>query len=164
MTRSADLRYAGQAFELTLPVGPGPYDPADKAAIQEVFEALHQRSYGYRLPGIAVEVVTLRANGTLQETTLRATPRHVLPPATVPGLRRAWFGPELGAHDTPVIGRATLTASARPGPLIIEEYEGTTVVPPDCTASLDADMNIVIRVEPARPVHASTEELAHAGR
>jgi hypothetical protein len=30
--------------------------------------------------------------------------------------------------------------------MIIEEYEGTSVVPPDCTAELDGNMNIVIRV------------------
>jgi N-methylhydantoinase A len=28
--------------------------------------------------------------------------------------------------------------------LVIEEYEGTTIVPPDATASLDAHNNIVI--------------------
>ena len=44
----------------------------------------------------------------------------------------------------PVMERGELTAEARRGPLIIEEYEGTTVVPPQATASLDAHGNIVI--------------------
>ena len=43
--------------------------------------------------------------------------------------------------------RATRSAEElRAGPLIIEEYEGTTVVPPDCAARLDERGNIVIEV------------------
>jgi N-methylhydantoinase A len=43
-----------------------------------------------------------------------------------------------------VIDRSHLTEAARRGPLIIEEYEGTAVVPPDGTARLDAVGNVVI--------------------
>jgi N-methylhydantoinase A len=142
MTRAADLRYAGQAFELTLPFEAG----ADLAQLQERFEAQHQRSYGYRLPGVAVEIVTLRANGRLQRTGEAIQPRHAIPASAAPSRRRVWFGPSLGAHDTPVTGRAALTAGPTSGPMIIEEYEGTTVVPPDCTAELDSQNNIIIRV------------------
>jgi len=35
---------------------------------------------------------------------------------------------------------------ATAGPLIVEEYEGTTVVPPNCAARLDQAGNIVIEV------------------
>jgi N-methylhydantoinase A len=49
-----------------------------------------------------------------------------------------------------VIRRAALDATPRKGPLIVEDYEGTTVVPPDASASLDAHANIVIELaEPA---------------
>jgi N-methylhydantoinase A len=72
-------------------------------------------------------------------------PRHTLPPASPPSNRRAWFGPEFGALATPVIGRGALSQTPAAGPFIIEEYEGTTVVPPDCTAALDTDHNIIIR-------------------
>ena len=56
--------------------------------------------------------------------------------------RPAYFGPRHGRIDTPVLGRATLTSSPRQGPLIIEEYEGTTVVPPGASASRDALGNV----------------------
>ncbi len=154
MTRSADLRYAGQAFELTLPFGDtGPYDAAALAAISERFEAAHARSYGYRLPDVAVEIVTLRAQGRLIAEGPTVQPRHTVPAAGLTTYRRVWFGPELGAAETPVTGRGALSQTPRRGPMIIEEYEGTTVVPPDCTAALDADKNIVIQV---------TGALAHA--
>jgi hypothetical protein len=35
---------------------------------------------------------------------------------------------------------------SRPGPLIVEEYDATTVVPPGCAAWLDEGGNIVIEV------------------
>ena len=60
--------------------------------------------------------------------------------------RNAYFGRDAGWLQTNVIGREALSSSARNGPLVIEEYEGTTVVPPDAYAVLDEHGNIVIRV------------------
>jgi N-methylhydantoinase A len=60
------------------------------------------------------------------------------------GSRKAYFGDRHGLRDTPVIGREALDATPRPGPLIIEEYEGTTVVPPEATVLRDAFGNIVM--------------------
>ena len=60
-----------------------------------------------------------------------------------------YFGPATGRVDTPVIGRGRLELEPRSGPLIIEEYEGTCVVPPDCTAHLDGLGNVVIELPAA---------------
>jgi N-methylhydantoinase A len=60
------------------------------------------------------------------------------------GDRRAYFGPAHGAIATPVITRAALDATPRPGPLLLDEYDATTLVPPSCAARLDAHGNIVI--------------------
>ncbi len=46
--------------------------------------------------------------------------------------------------------RSHLSATPRRGPLIIEEYEGTAVVPPDCTARLDATGNVLIDLPSTR--------------
>ena len=62
------------------------------------------------------------------------------------GRRSVYFGPEHGEHDTPILARDALTKDLRAGPLIVEEYEGTTVVPPNCAARLDGAGNIVIEV------------------
>ena len=45
--------------------------------------------------------------------------------------------------DTPVLGRAAL-AKRMQGPLIVEEFDATCVVPPGASAELDAHGNIVI--------------------
>jgi N-methylhydantoinase A len=56
----------------------------------------------------------------------------------------AYFGPAWGMLTTPVMARGGLSETPRCGPLIIEEYEGTVVVPPDATAARDAHGDILI--------------------
>src|SRR4029450_9812126 len=65
--------------------------------------------------------------------------------------RRAYFGPVEGSHDAPVIARAALLdAPPREGPLIVEEYDSTCVVPPGCRVTLDALGDIDIESGPER--------------
>src|SRR5207247_11024355 len=62
--RSADCRYEGQSFELTVPVSAGPFDAALLKGIEEAFGREHQRTYGHRAGDAeAVEVVRLRGVG-----------------------------------------------------------------------------------------------------
>ena len=56
-------------------------------------------------------------------------------------LRPAYFGADYGTIDTPVYRRCELTHGAR-GPLLIDEYDSTIVVPPSMRAALDEDLNI----------------------
>ena len=62
-----------------------------------------------------------------------------------PTSRPAYFGDEHGWLETPVLSRADLGA-ARAGPLVIEEYDATCVVPPGAQAEVDAAGNLVIRL------------------
>ncbi|MCZ8375728.1 MAG: hydantoinase/oxoprolinase family protein [Beijerinckiaceae bacterium] len=55
-----DLRYRGQAFELTVPCLDSGFDPAGIAAIAGRFHAQHEQRFSYCNPGDAVEMVTLR--------------------------------------------------------------------------------------------------------
>lgn len=143
--RLVDARFAGQAYELTIPAGDGPLDATGIAALCARFEAEHTGRYGHAFGGdFPVEIVNLRMigrrapDGTRQ---VRPTPPAQLAQATS---RPAYFGPEHGLVETPVIMRWDLGATPRRGPLVIEEYEGTAVVPPDCEASVDGAGNIVI--------------------
>jgi len=58
--------------------------------------------------------------------------------------RKGYFGEEYGQLDVDVITRGSLTGETRHGPLIIEEYDSTIVVPPDWSASLDEWGNVLI--------------------
>src|SRR5690606_26667549 len=97
-----------------------------------------------------VEFVNLRVTAHLDEE--RSKPARMI--AGQDGRQRrertAYFGPEYGAVATPVIDRNDLSATARSGPFVIEEYDSTTVVPPDATARLDEWSNIVIEFAGSR--------------
>jgi N-methylhydantoinase A len=63
-------------------------------------------------------------------------------PHVKPVERKAFYGDEHGWLKTPVISRADIGSTARPGPLIIEEYDTTVIVRPAWTARTDAWNNI----------------------
>ncbi len=145
--RHASLHYQGQTYELTVPVPEGPLDDAALAALEEAFGAEHERTYGHRAgPEEPVELVTLRVLG--RGVRPGAPPLRIGAAAgPVPGAaaRRAYFGPESGWCEAAVIGRADL-AQARTGPLIVEEYDATCVVPPGVHAALNDAGCIVLEV------------------
>jgi len=144
----ADLRYAGQAFELTVPVARGPLDDDRLRELGEAFNQEHERTYGHRHTFEAIELVVLRVVASVPATAgASAGPMRFGSRAarTKSADRTAWFG-SAGAIGTPVIDRGALASGWSAGPLIVEEYEGTTVVPPDARVRLDDRSNIVMEL------------------
>jgi N-methylhydantoinase A len=143
LVRSADCRYQGQSFELTVPV-------TSFDALGEAFGREHERTYGHRAgPDEPVEIVSLRVVGR------GLTDRPRLParvqvgrgpggPGPAP-VRRVYFGLERGWLPTPILSRADL-AHEREGPAVIEEYDATCVLPPGARARLDEWGNIVMEL------------------
>ena len=148
----AELRYAGQGFELAvdLPhvaeVAAAQLSDAEVSEIRARFEGEYRRTYGHELAGHNVDFVALRVIATVPPRGAQGLSRLRGAPLRAPTApwRQAYFGREDGLIDTPVIERADLNLTPRPGPLIIEEYEGTTVVPPNASAFRDRFDNIVI--------------------
>jgi N-methylhydantoinase A len=136
--RLADLRYAGQAHELTVPLAAG---PPDFAAMARDFGAEHERTYGHQAECEEVECVTLRVVARIDEAAPASPPAPA--PRRAAERRLAFFGGPEGRRDVPILGRGDL-AEPRRGPLIVEEYDATCVVPPGWSASLDATGNIVL--------------------
>ncbi len=147
--RSADCRYEGQSFELTVPVAAGAVGVGTVADLQEKFGREHERTYGHRAgPDEPVELVSLRVVG--QGIPDRPRMPEALRidrtgPGRAGGTRRVFFGPELGWRETPIIDRPDL-ATPREGPYIVEEYDATCVIPPGARAALDAHGNIVLEL------------------
>jgi N-methylhydantoinase A len=139
------MRYVGQAFELRVPL---PAFAGNFAAtVQESFEREHEATYGHRMAGgSGVEFVALEAVATVRDhrADASAVPRSQRKSGRTEK-RKAYFGAQAGWAEADVVGRDALAHSRR-GPLVIEEYEGTTVVPPGASAALDEHGNIVIRV------------------
>jgi len=139
--RAASARYVGQSSEIEVPLP----DAADAvtllARLPSLFATEHERTYGFRAPDDEqVELIGLSviARGTPERPRL---PERIPPiAAKVPASRRAWF-PDAGWIDTPVVDRTALSAP-RVGPLIIQEYDATCLVPRGATVALDAFGNV----------------------
>jgi len=104
----------------------------------------HERTYGHQAQGDPIQIVNLRLTARVLRPADRAAIRLQEDRTARGGDRRAYFGPAHGAIATPVITRAALDATPRPGPLLLDEYDATTLVPPGCAARLDPHGNIVI--------------------
>ncbi|BBK42085.1 methylhydantoinase [Allostella vacuolata] len=129
--RMADLRYLGENSELTLPLRA---DGPARDVLRVDFDAVHETTYGYHSADEVVEIVNLRvvARG------LSSGPRvpdglsvsAALGSRAPEGRRAVHFGPDHGTLEAEVVGRRAIGAAWEPGPLLIEEYDSTTVVPP----------------------------------
>jgi N-methylhydantoinase A len=141
--RSVDLKYQGQSFELTVPLPPAWTDEALRE-LAVSFGREHERTYGHKAEGDPIQMVNLRLSARVLRPVDRAAIRLEEDSTARAGERRTYFGPAHGAITTPVITRGSLAATPRRGPLLIDEYDATTLVPPGCDARLDAHGNIVI--------------------
>ena len=146
---SLDLRYEAQSFELTIPV-PWAADGSRLSDPSEDFERQHERLYGYRAAGRAIEAVALRLRAFIPRS--RA---HVATPAPrAPGGNNSAEIPSepirVGFRPHPMtarlIARADLFEGAQfDGPAVISEYSGTTVVEPGWQARLNQQHLILTR-------------------
>ena len=140
-----DLRYLGQSGELTVPCA-GALGAA--GAIERLaadFRALYERTFGYSsnepLELVNVRVVTYgRSPGRLDFSRIRVDAQAL---RGVTGTRRVSFAPD----QPEVVARGQMDATPRPGPLVIESYDTTIVVPPGARAWADSIGNIVIDIE-----------------
>jgi N-methylhydantoinase A len=141
--RSADLRYAGQAFEVRVTASG---DSPDGVVAR--FHDEHQRLYGYSYrnqPAHAVEWVNLRVTGVgpIARPELPAAARAEPAPEPIrTSTRRVYFDHWV---DTPVYSRRELaTGAVIAGPAVIEEFGATLPLHPGFTATVDAYGNLVV--------------------
>ncbi len=148
---SVDMRFKGQTSEIRIPLADERLTENTVQALRAIFEEEHERLYGHRSdPDNLVEVIAVRLvgragiRGQKEGVPTRGTPYE---PAELLGereiSRRAYFGKPWGTIDTSVIARQALSGSMD-GPLLIDEYDSTTIVPPDMRVHLDNQGNIVM--------------------
>jgi N-methylhydantoinase A len=139
----ADLRHEGQATELTVH-----YDGDDLAEMAARFVAEYVRTYGYADES-GIELVKLRVVGRgLRDERLDFAQLAIEAPAGAPTTqsRAVHFARGAAPVDTKIVPRSALSAEPRRGPLVIEEFDSTTVVPPDTRVHRDAMGNIVLEI------------------
>ena len=144
---SADLRFQGQASEIRLELQSRALDGTAIQALNEAFEIEHERLYGHRSdPDNPIEIIAVRLVGRVvdrgRETVFRPRASDFTPQSH----RRAYFGAAHGLVDTAVVARADLSGKAK-GPLLIDEYDSTIVVPPFMSVHRDGQGNVVMEVD-----------------
>jgi len=150
VARSAELRYAGQNYELSVDVPDGEVTAELLAEVRRRFEAEHERMYGYVSADDPVQLVTyrLRAIGQVPRAALHADePGEADPAAALTGHRPVHLPEAGGSVRTPVYDRALLRAGHRiDGPAIVEQMDTTTVLLPGDRAEVDGYRNLVVKV------------------
>lgn len=149
--RYLDMRYVGQAFELIVELDGKSFNLEAMAKAERDFEKAHQQQHGFRTIGVAkFQVVNLRVIGKKPASNARDRFRGISsnPPQkrSASRARPVYFGPSFGSQSTPILQRWDLGTTWIQGPVIVEEYEGTIVVPPDCSVKIDAIGNVLIHV------------------
>jgi len=143
---SADVRYRGQASQLTVKLGGDILNEGTLAKIRTDFEAEHQVTFGYTSPEESLEVVNIRLTARVirPQAGKAAITKTRLEEArsASSGRRQAYFGPQHGWLDTPVMPRSALDMNWMEGPAIVEQYDSTFVLPPGARACLDEHGNI----------------------
>ncbi len=149
MEFAVDIRYLGQGYELTIPLGDADEVSAEEvAAARTRFDEAHEKAFGHAAPEEEAEAVNyrLRASAVVPKAELKRQAEakagaHV---ARV-GERPACFDSAKGLIPCPVYDRTRLAPGHRfDGPAIVDQLDSTTVVYPGQRAQVDDYLNIVI--------------------
>lgn len=137
--RLLDVRYVGQAYELTIPFSRN---------YAGDFHAAHEKRYGYSDRARATEIVTVRVRfrGKTYKPALKPRPlsRDKNPTQALIKSKTVYFNGH--PHETKLYSRDKLKPGHQiKGPAIIVEYSGTTAVPPNFVAKVDEWESLIIR-------------------
>lgn len=145
--RSADLRYHGQSYELTLPVPAGPLTPGDLVILERSFHLAHQQEYASSREKTAVEIVNLRLTALVRLPKYNITTSSCQVPGDGPipvKKQREVFWAEKFV-STAVYRRKNIPPGQKiEGPAVIEQADTTTLIWPGMYAWSDKWGNLLI--------------------
>jgi len=146
--RALDLRYAGQGYEIALPVGEGPLDEAGLVTLRQDFDRQHKAMFGHSAPEEPVEIVSYRVRGIGLVPAVEM-PRFARTGASLNSAlrerRRVRFDGE--DIDCPVYQRETIDVGATiTGPAILDQFDCTTVLCPGQVARVDEYKNLIVKM------------------
>ena len=148
LVTQVDMKYEGQVSDLTVPFPPGPVNRASLTSVAQDFDLEHEQSFGYSTDaGYQLVNVRVIARGLSEQSRMPERFDLAAGSGGAQTSRNVYFGPNRGWADTPVVSRGSLAGQSVNGPLIIEEYDSTTVVPPGWTAAVDEASNIILERE-----------------
>ena len=139
-----EMRYVGQGFELPVRL-PGFTEDWTSwmEELDRAFGEQHLNTYGH-VTNNATEIVQLLV--VIREQNPAGVPAGRRPDSQPDesNQREVFFGGEIGLLPTPVLRRGDLTGAPRAAPMIIEDYDATTVVPPGYRVFRDRSQSVII--------------------
>ena len=148
ISRSADLRYAHQGSEVTVPLSGKQATGETMDALVQEFHAQHQQLYGFSLDQ-RVEIVTLRVtvSGDVGSVVLpRRDGGSDSPEKAILDRRQVYFDQANGFVPCNIYSRDQLSPGASiSGPAILEGMDSTVVINPGWTSLVDDYGNCIIR-------------------
>ncbi|MEM7028795.1 MAG: hypothetical protein AAF629_04320 [Chloroflexota bacterium] len=149
ISREVDMRYVGQGYEIRVTFSGEAVTTDTLAEIQETFNTAYIRFYGRLCEGVPTQVVNWRVivsgpQPELAKVSLDKGEADSSSPSQK-GMRSAIFTADSRAITVPVYDRYVLPSDFQAdGPLIIEEAESTTIVPPDWSVMVDSSASLVL--------------------
>jgi len=145
--RSADMRFAGQGFDIAVPLP----EALDAASVEAAFLDAYERLFDRRIAGVPIEVLSWRLHASAARPSvpdsLSTSPDAG---ASLKGHRPVWFA-QTGLAPCAVHDRYRLVPGLRiAGPAVVEERESTTIIGPDASFMLDAHGNLLIDIATPR--------------
>jgi N-methylhydantoinase A len=145
-----DLRYAGQAYEINVPIAED-VESLSFSKLQELFDRAHKRLYWWSDAERMLEIVNLR----ISAISYVPKPRPVAEPLSstesahaVKQVRPVYFKDYRDFHDTNIYDRTRLLPGNEiDGPAVVESFDTTAVILPGNRAAVDGYGNIVISIE-----------------
>jgi N-methylhydantoinase A len=148
-SRYAQMRYAGQGFEIHVDLPPGPIDGGYLDKVADAFRAAYLRKNKFTddegvVEGVDWTLVATQPRDAEAAVGIAAGPAGVV---AAPATRQAWFPEAGGLIETRVLDRADLE-SGNPidGPAIIDDPHCTIVIPPGDSVRMSAEGHIVIDI------------------
>jgi N-methylhydantoinase A len=139
ITRTVDVRYVGQSFDLNVPLNP---------QFRQEFDRIHQERYGYCQQDAPIEIVNVRvrAIGRVAPPSLTASPVGPADASSAKGEER----PVVLSHGIQAVphywGNRLCPGHEVSGPAILVLDDTTVYLGPDDHAKIDAYSNILIDV------------------
>jgi N-methylhydantoinase A len=149
--RYVDIRYEGQGSEISMLVPEGALGPAEMVAVADDYDETYKEMYGYRM-NIPLRIVAVRLVATVavkrpKSTTAVKSTVKTTGAESSREVRKAYWGKRHGFVDTPVSKFEQLGRDPIAGPLLVDCYDTTIVVPPNCTATRGEWGNVTINIE-----------------
>ena len=163
--RRAEMRLLGQVHDITVTLPAETLARENLRAVKDAFATEYTRLYTHLYTGTVIQAVNWRVLCSGPAPAIRAADLRVDdrdgatalrrdPTARVSAKahRRAWFGEAGGWMETPVYERyALVPGDALEGPVIVEERESTTVVPPGDRLVVDDGLNLRLTIAQSTP-------------